>query len=266
MSTAVNQISEQGRQGKEGTVFPILGAISVSHLLNDTIQSLLPAIYPLLKNSFHLDFAKIGLITLTNQVTSSLLQPLVGYYTDRSPKPYSLPFGMCFSLVGLVTLAYAGSFPMLLLGAALVGVGSAVFHPEASRVGRLASGGRHGLAQSVFQVGGNSGQALGPLLAAFIVLPYGQHSVAWFTIVALTAIILLTHVSRWYAQRETFPPCLEITAESEDGVIMGVRHRNLPIEAVQFHPESILSLDHDCGLRLMENMIEAYARVAVAQS
>jgi len=204
MSTAVNQISEQGRQGKEGTVFPILGAISVSHLLNDTIQSLLPAIYPLLKNSFHLDFAKIGLITLTNQVTSSLLQPLVGYYTDRSPKPYSLPFGMCFSLVGLVTLAYAGSFPMLLLGAALVGVGSAVFHPEASRVGRLASGGRHGLAQSVFQVGGNSGQALGPLLAAFIVLPYGQHSVAWFTIVALTAIILLTHVSRWYAQRETF--------------------------------------------------------------
>jgi FSR family fosmidomycin resistance protein-like MFS transporter len=213
MSTGLQQLREQERQAKEGTVFPILGAISASHMLNDLIQSLLPAIYPLLKSSYHLDFAKIGLITLTNQITASLLQPVVGYFTDRKPQPYSLPFGMSVSLIGLVTLAYATSFPVILLAAGLVGVGSAVFHPEASRVGRMASGGQHGLAQSVFQVGGNSGSALGPLLAAFIVLPHGQHSIAWFTIAALTGILLLTQVGRWYAQREAFAGALKRKAQ-----------------------------------------------------
>jgi len=213
MSTATGELQAQERSAREGTVFPILGAISVSHMMNDLTQSLLPAIYPLLKNSYHLDFAKVGLITLTNQVTASLLQPVVGYYTDRRPQPYSLPFGMGVSLIGLVTLAYASSFPMILLAAALVGIGSAVFHPEASRVGRLASGGQHGLAQSLFQVGGNSGSALGPLLAAFIVLPHGQHSVVWFTIAALTGIVLLTRVGAWYAEREAFARTVKKKAE-----------------------------------------------------
>jgi FSR family fosmidomycin resistance protein-like MFS transporter len=190
------------KASREGTVFTILAAISVSHLLNDMIQSLLPAIYPILKTSFHLDFTKIGLITLTYQLTASLLQPLIGHYTDIRPKPYSLPFGMGFTLVGLALLSVAANFPTILAAAALVGMGSAVFHPESSRVARLASGGQHGLAQSVFQVGGNAGSSLGPLLAAFIVLPGGQHSIIWFTLAALLAIGLLTRVSGWYKERE----------------------------------------------------------------
>ncbi|HWE48554.1 MAG TPA: MFS transporter [Bryobacteraceae bacterium] len=190
------------RPSREGTVFSILAAISFSHLLNDMIQSLLPAIYPILKSSFHLDFTKIGLITLTYQLTASLLQPLIGHYTDKRPQPYSLPFGMGFTLVGLALLSVASNFPTILGAAALVGMGSAVFHPESSRVARLASGGQHGLAQSVFQVGGNAGSSLGPLLAAFIVLPGGQHSIVWFTLAALLAIVLLTRVSGWYKQRE----------------------------------------------------------------
>ncbi len=193
-----------GVKAREGTVFTILAAISFSHLLNDMIQSLLPAIYPILKSSFHLDFTKIGLITLTYQLTASLLQPLIGHYTDKRPKPYSLPFGMGFTLVGLALLSVAANFPTILAAAALVGMGSAVFHPESSRVARLASGGQHGLAQSVFQVGGNAGSSLGPLLAAFIVLPGGQHSIIWFTLAALLAIVLLTRVSGWYKQREVF--------------------------------------------------------------
>jgi FSR family fosmidomycin resistance protein-like MFS transporter len=187
---------------KEKTVFSILFAISFSHLLNDMIQSLLPAIYPILKSSFHLDFTKIGLITLTYQLTASLLQPLIGHYTDTRPKPYSLPFGMGFTLVGLALLSRASNFPTILCAAALVGMGSAVFHPESSRVARLASGGQHGLAQSVFQVGGNAGSSLGPLLAAFVVLPGGQHSIIWFTLAALLAIILLTRVGSWYKQHD----------------------------------------------------------------
>jgi MFS transporter, FSR family, fosmidomycin resistance protein len=201
VSTASIKIEPQ-RQAVEGTVFPILAAISFSHLLNDMIQSLLPAIYPILKANFHLDFAKIGLITLTTQLTASMLQPLIGLYTDRKPKPYSLPFGMGFTLVGLALLSMASSYAFILIAAGLIGMGSAVFHPESSRVARMASGGKHGLAQSVFQVGGNAGSSLGPLLAAFIVLPRGQHSIIWFTLAALLAIVLLTNVGGWYKRRE----------------------------------------------------------------
>jgi len=179
------------------TVLEILLAISFCHLLNDMISSLLPAIYPLLKDSYHLDFAQVGLITLTYQCTASLLQPLVGLHTDRRPIPYSLPAGMLFTLIGLIVLAIARSFPTILFAAALVGTGASVFHPESSRVARMASGGQHGLAQSLFQLGGNAGLALGPLLAAVIVLPRGQSAVAWFSLAVLLAIILLTWVSRW---------------------------------------------------------------------
>jgi MFS transporter, FSR family, fosmidomycin resistance protein len=179
-------------------VFPILAAISFCHLLNDLVQSLIAAVYPMLKASFHLDFGQIGLITLTFQVTASLLQPVVGLYTDRHPKPYSLPVGMTFTLVGLIMLSIAPTFGAILLAAALVGMGSAVFHPESSRVARMASGGQHGFAQSLFQVGGNAGSSLGPLLAAFIVLRYGQSSIAWFSVFAILGIGLLTYIGTWY--------------------------------------------------------------------
>jgi FSR family fosmidomycin resistance protein-like MFS transporter len=179
------------------TAFGILGAISVCHLLNDMLSSLLPSIYPLLKSSFHLDFAQIGLITLTYQLTASILQPLVGLHTDRKPMPYSLPVGMGLTLVGLLFLSLAGNFITILMAAALVGTGSSVFHPESSRVARMASGGQHGLAQSIFQVGGNAGLSLGPLLAAFIVMPRGQSSIAWFSVAALVGIVMLTSVSGW---------------------------------------------------------------------
>jgi len=182
----------------EGTAYGVLGGISFAHMLNDMIQSLILAIYPLLKNSFHLSFTQIGLITLSYQVTASLLQPLVGMVTDRRPMPYSLPTGMGFTLCGLLLLAVAPNFAVLLLAAALVGTGSAVFHPESSRVARLASGGRHGLAQSLFQVGGNTGSSLGPLLAAWIIVPHGRGSVAWFSLAALLAIVVLLQVGRWY--------------------------------------------------------------------
>ncbi|HKD09304.1 MAG TPA: MFS transporter [Bryobacteraceae bacterium] len=183
-------------------IFGVLFAISFCHLLNDLNQSLLTAIYPLLKTSFHLDFGQIGLITLTYQSTASLLQPVVGAYTDRRPTPWSLPIGMSFSLVGLIVLSIAPGYSTLLCAAALIGIGSSVFHPESSRVARRASGGQHGLAQSVFQVGGNGGQALGPLLAAFIVLPRGQGSVAWFSLTALTGVITLTLIGRWYKNHQ----------------------------------------------------------------
>jgi FSR family fosmidomycin resistance protein-like MFS transporter len=186
----------------EKAAFTILAAISFCHLLNDMVQSLIPAIYPLLKSSFHLDFGQIGLITLAYQLTASLLQPLVGLYTDRHPKPYSLSAGMGFTLIGLVILSRAPNYSMIIFGAALVGMGSSVFHPESSRVARMASGGQHGLAQSVFQVGGNAGASLGPLLAAFIVLPNGQRSLAWFSLAALLAMIVLARVGSWYKQRQ----------------------------------------------------------------
>ena len=178
-------------------VYKILAAISVCHLLNDMMSSLLPAIYPLLKTSFNLNFAQVGLITLTYQTTASLLQPMIGFYTDKRPRPFSLPVGMGATLVGLILLAAARTFPALLIAAALVGTGSSVFHPESSRVARMASGGQHGLAQSIFQLGGNAGLSFGPLLAAFFVLPRGQNSLAWFSLAALAGMILLTGVSTW---------------------------------------------------------------------
>jgi FSR family fosmidomycin resistance protein-like MFS transporter len=186
------------RLAAQTTTFVILVALSFSHLLNDMMQSLLPAIYPLLKTKFALSFAQVGLITFTFQFTASLLQPVVGLYTDKRPMPFSLAAGMGFTLVGLLLLGHAGSFAFLLLAAGLVGLGSSVFHPESSRVARMASGGRHGMAQSFFQVGGNAGQALGPLLAAFVVVPHGQGSVSWFAIAALVAIVVLLNVGRWY--------------------------------------------------------------------
>jgi FSR family fosmidomycin resistance protein-like MFS transporter len=184
----------------QGTVVAVLAAISVCHMLNDVIQSLIMAIYPMLKENLTLDFGQIGLITFTFQFTASVLQPGVGYITDRYPTPYSLVLGMGSSLIGLILIAFASSYAAVLAAAALIGMGSSVFHPESSRVARLASGGRHGLAQSVFQVGGNFGTALGPLLAAFIVLPYGQHTIVWFSPVALLAIALLAGIGSWYGK------------------------------------------------------------------
>jgi len=188
---------------RERTLFRVLAAISFSHLLNDTIQSLVPAIYPIFKTSFQLSFAQIGMITFAQQLTASLLQPLVGLYTDRRATPYSLVVGMACTLFGLLLLAAASSLPMLLAAVALMGSGSAVFHPESSRVARMASGGRHGLAQSLFQVGGNLGSSFGPLLAAFLVVPYGQASIAWCSVVALVALVVLWRIGRWYAERTT---------------------------------------------------------------
>ena len=180
------------------TVYSILLAISFSHLLNDTMQSLIPSTYPLLKRSLHLDFGQLGLVTFCFQVTASLLQPFVGLYTDRKPQPWSLATGMCFTLVGLVLLSQAASFPLVLVSVALVGVGSSIFHPEASRLAYMASGGRRGMAQSLFQVGGNAGAALGPLLAAQIIAPYGQSRILWFCLAALLAIAVLIQTGTWY--------------------------------------------------------------------
>jgi len=186
--------------------FNLLGALSFSHFLNDMMQSLIVAIYPLLKGEFHLSFVQIGTITLTYQACASLLQPLIGVYTDRHPKPYSLSVGMCFTLIGMVTLAFAPNYSSVLAAAALIGAGSAIFHPESSRIARLASGGRHGLAQSIFQVGGNAGSALGPLLAAWIIIPQGQASLAWFAIAALIAIPVLARVGAWYKRQHIDRP------------------------------------------------------------
>jgi FSR family fosmidomycin resistance protein-like MFS transporter len=207
-SVANNEVeSPSPRPGlvEDGTIFRVLAAASFCHLLNDTMQSLLPSIYPILKTSFHLNFGQIGLLTLTFQMTASILQPFIGHFTDRRPMPFSLPIGMVFTLLGLLLLAIAPSFGLLLLAASLIGMGSAVFHPESSRVARLASGGRFGMAQSFFQVGGNSGSALGPLLAAFIVLPHGQRGVAWFALLAMVGIVVLLRVSRWYKARLRYP-------------------------------------------------------------
>jgi FSR family fosmidomycin resistance protein-like MFS transporter len=188
------------------TRFNLLGALSFSHFLNDMMQSLIVAIYPLLKGDFHLSFVQIGAITLTYQACASLLQPLIGVYTDKHPKPYSLSVGMCFTLIGMVTLAFAPNYAGVLAAAALIGAGSAIFHPESSRIARLASGGRHGLAQSIFQVGGNAGSAMGPLLAAWIILPRGQRSLAWFAIAALIAIAVLARVGSWYKRQHIDRP------------------------------------------------------------
>ncbi len=202
MITNVQKQSEKAPDSSPRTPSSTLGillALSFSHLLNDSIQALIPALYPLLKQSFSLTFTQIGLITLTFQMVGSVLQPLVGYYTDHTPKPYSLAFGMGITLCGLILLALAPSYPVVLLAAGMVGIGSAIFHPESSRMARLASGGRHGFAQSLFQVGGNAGSALGPLLAASIIVPYGQRHILWFTLAAFAGIVILSKVGRWYA-------------------------------------------------------------------
>lgn len=182
----------------EKTVYPILFAISFSHLLNDTIQSLIPAIYPVIKNSYHLSFSQIGLITLTFQLAASLLQPFVGMYTDKKPQPYSLAVGMSFTLTGLVILSLSTNFHLILLSVAMVGIGSSIFHPESSRMAHAAAGVQPGLAQSIFQLGGNTGSSIGPLLAAWIIVPHGQFSIIWFSLVALLAIFILTKVGNWY--------------------------------------------------------------------
>lgn len=182
----------------EKTIYSILFAISFSHMLNDIIQSLIPAIYPLVKTSYHLSFTQIGLITLTFQMAASLLQPFVGFYTDKKPQPYSLAAGMTSTLCGLLMLAFAGSFYMILLSVAFIGVGSSIFHPEASRLAYMASGGKRGMAQSIFQLGGNAGSSLGPLLAALIIAPFGQFNVVWFSILAFIAILVLLKIGSWY--------------------------------------------------------------------
>lgn len=193
-------IPDESARGSTGpTRYGVLGAVSFVHALNDMMQSVIVAIYPLLKGSFDLSFAQIGVITLAFQLTASLLQPVVGLVTDKHPLPYSLPVGMCFTLGGVLLLSVAPTYPLLLLAVALIGCGSAVFHPESSRVARMASGGKYGLAQSVFQTGGNVGQAFGPMLAAGIVLRFGRSHVGWFGLAALLAIVVLSQVSRWYS-------------------------------------------------------------------
>jgi MFS transporter, FSR family, fosmidomycin resistance protein len=201
LSQKENEVTENEiPTGAYRTVFPILFAIGFCHFLNDMMQSLMPAMYPLLKTGFGLNFAQVGLITLTYQCTASLLQPLVGFTTDRHPQPYSLAAGMASTLIGLILFSRVPTFPLLLLSAGLIGIGSSVFHPEASRVARLASGGQHGLAQSLFQVGGNAGGALGPLLAALFVMPRGRESIGWFGIAALLAILILSRIGAWYGR------------------------------------------------------------------
>ena len=202
---------------QSSTAFAVLGAISLSHLLNDTIQALIPAIYPLLKSSFSLSFSQVGLMSMTLLVTASVLQPIVGLYTDRHPLPYSLVAGMGFSLVGLLVLSRAATFPWLIGGASLMGIGSAVFHPESSRVARMASGGRHGLAQSVFQVGGNIGSSFGPLLGAFLVLPHGQASIAWCSLIALAGMAVLWKVGGWYGRQRSALPRPGVAAAALHG-------------------------------------------------
>ena len=218
----------------EKLAMKVLLSISFCHLLNDTIQSLLPAIYPILKTSFHLDFGQVGLIALTSLVTASLLQPLVGHYTDRRQRPYSLAVGMGITLIGLLLLSRAPNYRTVLISAALVGIGSSVFHPESSRVARMASGGQHGMAQSLFQVGGNAGSALGPLLAAFV-LTRGQSSIAWFSIVALLGIVLLTRIGAWAKRIWANQPNYQtVPADGEVHSPVSERPRVLPRQKIVF--------------------------------
>lgn len=185
----------------EGTMYSMLVICGISHFLNDMIQSIIPSIYPIIKDKFDFSFAQIGIITLVFQMTSSILQPFTGLYADRHPRPYALSIGMCFTLTGLLMLAFADNYLLILIAVSIVGFGSSVFHPTASRVAQLASGGRKSLAQAIFQVGGNGGSALGPLLAALIILPFGQHAISWFAIAALLAAIIMVRLGAWYKER-----------------------------------------------------------------
>lgn len=207
----------------QGAAMPVLIALSATHLLNDMMQSLIPAIYPIIKTAYGLDFGQIGLITLTFQITASLFQPLVGAYTDKNPMPYSMVVGMGFTLIGLIGLAYAGSYGLLLISASCVGLGSSIFHPEATRMARNASGGRHGLAQGIFQVGGQTGGALGPLLAAFIIVPRGQASLAWFSATALLAMVLMTWTAGRYAELQRQKAAAAPAAKAATGPAAPVR-------------------------------------------
>ncbi|HTN20171.1 MAG TPA: MFS transporter [Pelobium sp.] len=194
----MSSLQSPAQKKATNTVYSILFTISIAHLLNDMMQSVIPAVYPMIKTSFHLSFTQIGLITFTFQLTASLLQPFIGLYTDKTPRPYSLAIGMMFTLAGLLFLAFASSFLWLLLAVSLIGMGSSIFHPESSRVAHLASGGKKGLAQSIFQLGGNAGSAIGPLLAALIVVPYGQFYIIWFALAAILATIILIQIGNWY--------------------------------------------------------------------
>jgi len=210
-----------GDASANNTTFAVILSLSFCHLLNDMMQSLVPALYPILKDSYALSFGQIGFITLAFQCTASMLQPVVGMYTDRKPQPYSLTVGMGFTLVGLLLMSQANSYPLILFAAALIGMGSSVFHPEASRVARMAAGGRYGLAQSLFQVGGNMGSAAGPLLAAFIVVPAGQRSIVWFSAAALVAMIVLFQIGHWYkANRTSQKPATRKTAAAAGHVTL----------------------------------------------
>ncbi|HJT81791.1 MAG TPA: MFS transporter [Chthoniobacterales bacterium] len=223
--------SDQLPAPRPAPVLTVLAGLSVAHLINDTLQSLIPALYPILKNSLRLDFWHIGLITLTNQLTASILQPFVGFYTDRRPQPFALAAGMTFTMAGVILLAVATSFSWLLLAVGLVGIGSSVFHPEASRVAHLSSGGKHGFAQSLFQVGGNAGSSLGPLLAALIVVSRGQPAVIWFSALALVGIVLLITVGRWYqttlAKRD-HPKAATADADARTSIVSS-RRRNFSL-------------------------------------
>lgn len=198
-TSSTNNINHS-KQLAQQTVFSILFAISLSHFINDLLQAVIPAVYPILKDKFNLTFTEIGLITLTYQLTASILQPFIGFYTDRKPRPYSLAIAMAFTLIGLAAVSVASSFTNLLFAVSLIGIGSSIFHPEASRVAHLASGGKKGLAQSIFQLGGNAGSAVGPLLAALIVVPYGQFNIIWFCIIAVLGIVILSRIAKWYQE------------------------------------------------------------------
>lgn len=225
-------ISTAATPSRSSAAMPVLIALSATHLLNDMMQSLIPAIYPIIKAAYGLDFGQIGLITLTFQITASLFQPLVGAYTDKNPMPYSMVAGMGFTLAGLIGLAYAGSYPLLLLSAGCVGLGSSIFHPEATRMARSASGGRHGLAQGIFQVGGQAGGALGPLLAAFIIVPRGQASLAWFSAAALIAMMLMTWTAGRFAELQRMQASARVAKMGAAAVAVPARSTGAVVFAV----------------------------------
>ena len=216
-TSSTNNINHS-KQLAQQTVFSILFAISLSHFINDLLQAVIPAVYPILKDKFSLTFTEIGLITLTYQLTASILQPFIGFYTDRKPRPYSLAIAMAFTLIGLAAVSIASSFTNLLFAVSLIGIGSSIFHPEASRVAHLASGGKKGLAQSIFQLGGNAGSAVGPLLAALIVVPYGQFNIIWFCIIAVLGIVILSRIAKWYQEH------LNLRALNKSAVTEDIHH------------------------------------------
>mgnify|MGYP004618116597 FL=1 len=224
-SISTSNGSGDNTKAMQGTAYTILVIISISHFLNDMIQSVVPSIYPMIKEDFSLSFAEIGLITFVFQLASSILQPFTGLYADRHPQPYALSLGMCFTLAGLLLLAFAGNFWMIILAVSIIGFGSTVFHPEASRVAQMASGGKKSLAQSIFQVGGNGGSAVGPLLAAIIVLPFGQWAISWFAIAAIFASLIMLKVGRWYKALIAYREDHSIAAPAPNTDISALRKR-----------------------------------------